>query len=87
VKKGLRKWGAPEMIKSNAERETRLFLFTQCHPADRKIGLKQRHKEARVGFSLEHYALNDEFWDNVVFTDEKIFRSRRNGRILIYRPN
>jgi hypothetical protein len=47
----------------------------------RKIGLTPRHKEARIGFALEHLARDEAFWSSVVFSDEKVFQSCPNGRL------
>jgi hypothetical protein len=56
------------------------------HAAARKIRLTPRHKEARVGFALEHLAKDNAFWSRVVFSDEKVFQSSHNGRVRVYRP-
>jgi transposase len=52
----------------------------------RKIGLTPRHKEAKIGFALEHLARDEVFWSSVVFSDEKVFQSCPNGRLRVYRP-
>jgi hypothetical protein len=56
------------------------------HAAARKTRLTPRHKEARVGFALEHLAKDNAFWSQVVFSDEKVFQSSHNGRVRVYRP-
>jgi transposase len=56
------------------------------HAAARKIRLTPQHKEARVGFALEHLAKDNAFWSRVVFSDEKVFQSAHNGRVRVYRP-
>jgi transposase len=48
--------------------------------------LTQQIKEQRVGFALEYSLKPLDFWQNVIFTDEKIFQSCYNGRIRVYRP-
>lgn len=58
----------------------------RCHPAAKKILLTPRHKELRVGFALEYMVHPEDFWYNVVFTDEKTFQSTSNGAIRVYRP-
>jgi hypothetical protein len=45
--------------------------------------LKPGHKESRVGFALEHLAFGQNFWHNIVFSDEK---SSASGNIRVYRP-
>jgi Mn-dependent DtxR family transcriptional regulator len=56
------------------------------HAAARKIRLTPRHKEAKVGFALEHLAKDNAFWSRVVFSDEMVFQSSHNGRVRLYRP-
>jgi hypothetical protein len=56
------------------------------HAAARKIRLTPQHKEARVGFALEHLIKDNAFWSRVVFSDEKVFQSAHNGRVRVYRP-
>lgn len=58
----------------------------RCHPAAQKYLLKAVHKEARLGFALEYLVHDVDFWNNVVFTDEKTFQSTHSGRIRVYRP-
>jgi transposase len=58
----------------------------RCRSAAKKILLTQQHKERRVGFALEYMAVDETFWDNIIFTDEKTFQSTRNGPIRVYRP-
>lgn len=48
--------------------------------------LKATHKEQRIGFALEHLGENEDFWENVIFSDEKTFQSYHNGRIRVFRP-
>jgi hypothetical protein len=45
----------------------------RCRSAAKKILLTQQHKERRVGFALEYMAVDETFWDNIIFTDEKTF--------------
>lgn len=58
----------------------------RCRSAAKKILLTQNHKDRRVGFALEYVAVDDNFWNNIIFTDEKTFQSTRNGPIRVYRP-
>ena len=54
--------------------------------AARKVRLTPRHKELRLGFALEHFVHDNDFWNRVVFSDEKTFQSSPNGRLRVYRP-
>jgi hypothetical protein len=56
------------------------------HPAAKKPFLTQQNKEQTVGFALEYSLKPLDFWQNAIFTDEKIFQSCYNGRIRVYRP-
>jgi transposase len=58
----------------------------QNHVAARKIKLTPQHKETRMGYALEYLTRDEAFWNRVVFSDEKVFQSCRNGRIKVYRP-
>jgi hypothetical protein len=57
-------------------RETRL----KKKSAATKIRLTPRHKETRVAFALEYMLRENDFWENVIFSDEKVFQSASNGR-------
>jgi hypothetical protein len=63
-------------------RETRLKNFS----AATKIRLTPRHKEARLAFALEYMLRGNDFWENVIFSDKKVFQSASNGRMRVYRP-
>ncbi|KAJ3665897.1 hypothetical protein Zmor_001361 [Zophobas morio] len=56
------------------------------HIAAKKMLVTPRPREARVGFALEHLARDEAFSSRVVFSDEKVFQSSRNGSIRVYRP-
>jgi hypothetical protein len=56
------------------------------HSAARKFRVKPRHKETRVGFALNYILREDNFWEHVIFTDEKVFQSSSSGRLRVYRP-
>src|SRR3978361_1509899 len=45
--------------------------------------LTQANKEGRCGFALQYLVEEDNFWENVIFTDEKVFQSCYNGRIRV----
>lgn len=49
--------------------------------------LSQENMEERLGFALEHITAADDFWDCVVFCDEKTFSSDAHGALHCWRPN
>jgi hypothetical protein len=53
--------------------------------AANKIFLSVANKEERLRFAFQHIN-NVNFWENVVFSDEKTFQSSSNGRVRVYRP-
>ncbi|KAJ8942170.1 hypothetical protein NQ318_002843 [Aromia moschata] len=53
-----------------------------CVPAY-KVFLTEEHKQTRVQFANE-FLQENEFWNNVVFSDEKTFQSSKNGRLQNY---
>jgi transposase len=53
--------------------------------AVKKPFLTNLHKEQRVGFALE-FLQEENFWNAVVFSDEKTFKSHKDGRVQVYRP-
>lgn len=63
-------------------RETNL----RCHKPVKIFSLTATHKENRVGYALQHLAHNMDFWETVIFSDEKLFQSKKNGPIHVYRP-
>lgn len=58
----------------------------RCHAAAQKPKLNLGHKENRLGFALQHMGQNENFWNTVIFSDEKTFQSGYNGKIRVYRP-
>lgn len=54
--------------------------------AAKKPFLTPQNKEQRVGFALEYSLEALNFWQNVVFTDEKVFKSCFDGHVRVYRP-
>lgn len=56
------------------------------YAAARKIRLTDRHKEARLGFALQHLPHDNNFWEHVIFSDEKTFQSSSSGNVRVYRP-
>lgn len=56
-------------------------------PAARKMLLTVERRQSRVIFATNYVYRNPQFWDRVVFTDEKTFQSTYNGQIRVYRPD
>ncbi|KAJ8940516.1 hypothetical protein NQ318_009609 [Aromia moschata] len=56
--------------------------FKNCVAAH-KVFLTEEHKQRRVQFANE-FLQENEFWNNVVFSDEKTFQSSKNGRLQNY---
>lgn len=56
------------------------------YAAAKKVNLTARHKEARLSFALQYLANDNNFWEHVIFTDEKTFQSSPSGQVRVYRP-
>jgi hypothetical protein len=54
--------------------------------AAKKLRLTPHHKEASVGWALQHILYDSDFWNRMIFSDEKVFQSFSNGRLRVYRP-
>lgn len=54
--------------------------------AAKKMLLTEERKQSRLLFGLNYTNRDQQFWNRVVFTDEKIFQSTYNGQIRVYRP-
>lgn len=48
--------------------------------------LSVENKQSRVLFSLNYIHREQNFWESVVFSDEKIFQSSHDGHVKVYRP-
>lgn len=59
----------------------------QCRRAAQKANLNYGHREQRMGFALEHMGLTAEDWQKVIYTDEKVFSSDKDGRQKVWREN
>lgn len=59
----------------------------KCRMAANKTNLTAEQRQARLIFALNHINREQNFWDRVIFTDEKIFQSSKKGKIKVYRPN
>ncbi|KAJ8956700.1 hypothetical protein NQ318_014055 [Aromia moschata] len=57
--------------------------FKNCVAAH-KMFLTEEHKQRRVQFANE-FLQGNEFWNNVMFSDEKTFQSSKNERLHVYR--
>lgn len=58
----------------------------QCKNPATKPFLTQAHKEDRIGFSLQYLPMEKEFWENVIWCDEKTFSNDEHGRLKCWRP-
>ena len=47
--------------------------------------LTDRHRQERLSFALEYYPKDDEFWEKVIFCDEKTFSSDEHGSLHCWR--
>lgn len=70
-------WSARRRIKENG---------LKCSAAAKKPALSQINKERRLHFANEYIHRNQDFWNSVIFTDEKNFQSCYKGKIRVYRP-
>ncbi|KAJ8961345.1 hypothetical protein NQ318_014588 [Aromia moschata] len=57
--------------------------FKNCVAAH-KMFLTEEHKQRQVQFANE-FLQGNEFWNNVMFSDEKTFQSSKNERLHVYR--
>ncbi|KAF0304330.1 Transposable element Tcb2 transposase [Amphibalanus amphitrite] len=72
----------PSLV-TNRLKKAGLYTFKPCG----KLRLLERHKAARLAFATESLQRYDpDFWKNVIFTDEKIFRTDSEGRVRVRRP-
>lgn len=53
--------------------------------AARKCALTENHKINRLHFA-NTYINEGDMWENVIFSDEKVFQSTHNGSVRVYRP-
>lgn len=67
------------------QRRLKQYGLKNCAAAH-KVFLTEEHKQRRVQFANEFLQQGNEFWNNVVFSDEKTFQSSNNGRLRVYRP-
>lgn len=54
--------------------------------AAQKPRLSEENKIRRIQFANDFLNRDNDFWENVVFSDEKIFQSSYNGQLKVYRP-
>lgn len=54
--------------------------------AVKKPFLTDMNRQQRIGFALQLLPNDLNFWENVIFSDEKVFQSCNNGHIRVYRP-
>lgn len=58
----------------------------QNRVAAKKSILTEENKQARVIFALNYIYRDPAFWERVIFTDKKVFKSTNDGHIRVYRP-
>lgn len=58
----------------------------RCRVPSRKPFLKEEHIYKRLDFAYKHFNWGTEDWENIVFSDEKIFRASSGGPLRVYRP-
>jgi hypothetical protein len=51
------------------------------------VDLTEGHREQRVGFALQCLPMTAEEWETVIFTDEKVFPSDKDGRFRVWRED
>ncbi|KAJ8912076.1 hypothetical protein NQ315_000582 [Exocentrus adspersus] len=68
-----------------AQRRLKQSGLKNCAAA-RKVFLSKEHKQIRVQFANEMLSREHAFWNNVLFSDEKMFQSCGSRQIRVYRP-
>lgn len=68
-----------------AHRRIRQHGLLNC-AASQKVRLNDETKNNRLEWAQQHIKNDQDFWDRVVFSDEKVFQSANNGRLRVYRP-
>lgn len=58
----------------------------KCRIPARKPFLKPVHIQKRFDFAVHHISWGSIEWNNVIFSDEKIFRASSRGPLRVYRP-
>lgn len=54
--------------------------------AAKKTRLTEANKIRRMEWANDLNNRDQEFWENVIFSDEKVFQSSNNGKLRVYRP-
>lgn len=49
--------------------------------------LNAGHIAGRLAFAQQHVNKDADFWNKVIFSDEKVFQSTKDGSIICYRPD
>jgi transposase len=55
-----------------------------CRPA-RKPAISEVNKRVRLDFAHSYAAMDQAYWDIMIFSDEKTFRSDTNGHVQLWR--
>lgn len=58
----------------------------KCRIPARKPFLRPIHIQKRFDFAVHHISWGSNEWNNVIFSDEKIFRASSRGPLRVYRP-
>lgn len=56
------------------------------YAAAKKLALSDEDKQSRLLYALNYSHRDRQFWENVVFTDEKVFKNTNDGHVRVYRP-
>ncbi|KAG0726921.1 hypothetical protein GWK47_035627 [Chionoecetes opilio] len=56
-----------------------------CRVAAKKELLTDAHRTSRLAFAEQHANKGLDFWSQVIFCDEKTFRSSDHGRVRVWR--
>ena len=75
----------PDQISAYTVRRRATEAGLHCRKPAEKISMNQGHAEVRLGFGFQ-YLMYTIDWNNVVFSDEKVFSSAEDSRKLVWRP-
>lgn len=74
-----------EIAPATLRRRLHEINYINGKPA-KKTALTQQHRDERIGYALQYYQEDEDFWRNTVCLDEKTFSSSEDGRSLVWRP-
>ena len=67
-------------------RAMKVDLDIHCFSAARKNKLINLDKQRRMQFAQNHLHFTEEQWRKVIFMDEKVFSTHKDGRLMVWRP-